>query len=125
MASVSAIRPLPADVLSQIRSSVTIATLNDVVLNLVKNSLDSNASRIEVAVDYSRGSCSVEDDGVGIEPVEFSERGGLGKLHRKIDTVVFVWNSQANSQQIHPRASNMSKTTEDAAHSLLCSLRSP
>lgn len=83
MATVSSIFPLPADVLSQIRSSVTIASLNDVVLDLVKNSLDSNASNIEVAVDYSRGSCTVEDNGLGIEPVEFSERGGLGKLHRK------------------------------------------
>lgn len=85
MAAVPSIRPLSSDVLSQIRSSVTIASLNDVVLNLVKNSLDGNASSIEVTVDYSRGSCTVEDNGLGIEPVDFSERGGLGKLHRKID----------------------------------------
>lgn len=81
MAAVSSICPLPAHVLSQIRSSVTITSLNDAVLNLVKNSLDSNASQIVVEIDYGRGSCDVEDDGLGIEPIEFSEEGGLGKMH--------------------------------------------
>ena len=83
----NSIRPLPADVVAQIKSSITISSLNDVVLNLVKNSLDSTASKIDVVVDYGRGGCTVEDDGLGIQPIEFSEDGGLAKLHRKIPHV--------------------------------------
>lgn len=79
----SSILPLPTDVLSQITSSITIASLNDAVLNLIKNSLDSHAFSIDVTVDYGRGGCDVEDDGLGIQPVEFTVKGGLGKMHRK------------------------------------------
>ncbi|KAI9688529.1 MAG: DNA mismatch repair protein [Bathelium mastoideum] len=77
----NAILPLPAEVIAQIKSSVTITSLNDVVLHLVKNSLDANSAKIDVNVDLIRGSCTVEDDGVGIHPREFSETGGLGKLY--------------------------------------------
>lgn len=31
------------------------------------------------SVDYSRGSCSVEDDGSGIFSADFEADGGLGK----------------------------------------------
>jgi DNA mismatch repair protein MLH3 len=75
------ILPLPHEVVAQIRSSTAIVSLNGVVLELLKNSLDAGATRIEVAVDFSRGTCSVEDDGLGIAPAEFREDGGLGKLH--------------------------------------------
>ena len=79
----NAILPLPPEVIAQIKSSSAITSVNDVVLNLAKNSLDAAATRIEVNVDYARGDCIVEDDGVGINPQEFQQNGGLGKLHRK------------------------------------------
>jgi DNA mismatch repair protein MLH3 len=82
MASASTIRPLPADVASQIKSSVSITSLNGVVLELLKNSLDACSHKVEIGIDYGRGSCNVEDDGLGIPPNEFREGGGLGKLHR-------------------------------------------
>jgi DNA mismatch repair protein MLH3 len=75
------IQPLPADVVAQIKSSTAITSLNGAVCGLLQNSLDAGAARINIAVDYSRGNCSVEDDGLGIAPDSFREDGGLGKLH--------------------------------------------
>ncbi|TQN70843.1 Vacuolar protein sorting-associated protein 11-like protein, partial [Colletotrichum shisoi] len=75
------IKPLPEDVIRRIRSSATVTSLNGVVCALVKNALDARATRLNIAVDYSRGNCIVEDDGLGILPLEFREPGGLGKQH--------------------------------------------
>lgn len=75
------IRPVPAHVIAQIKSSATITSLGPVVLELVKNSLDAHATKIEVAVDFARGGCAIEDNGLGILPHEFREEGGLGKLY--------------------------------------------
>ncbi|KAI3531025.1 hypothetical protein CSPX01_14453 [Colletotrichum filicis] len=75
------IKPLPEDVTRRIRSSATVTSLNGVACALVKNSLDAEATRVNVTIDYSRGNCTVEDDGLGILPVEFQEHGGLAKQH--------------------------------------------
>lgn len=75
------IKPLPEDVVAQIKSSININNLNSVILGLVRNSLDANATKINISLDYSRGNCSVEDDGLGILPSEFAEDGSLGQLH--------------------------------------------
>ncbi|KAJ9143420.1 DNA mismatch repair protein MLH3 [Pleurostoma richardsiae] len=75
------IKPLPGDVAAQIKSSVVITSLNSVVCGLIKNSLDAEATKINVSVDYSRGNCAVEDNGIGILPSEFQEDGGLGQLY--------------------------------------------
>lgn len=80
------IQPLPADVISQIRSSITITSLNGVVFELVKNSLDAEATKVDISVDYARGGCVIEDDGLGILPSDFEENGGLGKLYRECHT---------------------------------------
>lgn len=75
------IQRLPDHVIAQIKSSTAITSLNGVVCGLVQNSLDARATKITVYVDYARGNCSVEDNGMGIPPSEFSSTGGLGKLH--------------------------------------------
>ncbi|KAK2022721.1 hypothetical protein LX32DRAFT_602297 [Colletotrichum zoysiae] len=75
------IKPLPEDVIRRMRSSATVTSINRVVCGLVKNSLDAGATRLKITVDYSRGNCIVEDDGIGILPLEFRETGGLGRLH--------------------------------------------
>ena len=80
----SAIRPLPDKVAAQIKSSTIITTLEYVTLELFKNALDAGARRIDVDVDWGRGACTVEDDGWGINPDEFREEGGLGKLFRML-----------------------------------------
>lgn len=77
------IKPLPGDVVAQIKSSVVITSLNNVICGLIKNSLDAAATRINVSIDYLRGNCSVEDNGNGIPPSEFNDDGGLGQLHCK------------------------------------------
>lgn len=75
------ILPLPQEVVAQIKSSTAIVSLSGVVLGLVKNSLDAGASKVEVVVDFGRGGCSVEDNGLGIAPLELREGGGVGKLY--------------------------------------------
>ncbi|KAL1797229.1 hypothetical protein ACET3X_003835 [Alternaria dauci] len=80
-ASSRSILPLPERVIAQIKSSTAIVSLSGVVLELLKNSLDAKATKIDAAIDFARGGCSVEDDGLGISPLEFREQGGLGKLY--------------------------------------------
>ncbi|PTB73266.1 hypothetical protein M440DRAFT_22063 [Trichoderma longibrachiatum ATCC 18648] len=75
------IRPLPEHVVGKIRSSSTITSLNGVVCGLLKNSLDAGATKVNVIVEYGRGNCIVEDNGLGIVPGDFSEDGGLGKSY--------------------------------------------
>jgi hypothetical protein len=78
------ILPLSADAIAKIKSSISITSLAGVVLELLKNSLDGNATRVDIDVHFGRGSCVVEDDGDGVDPLEFSEAGGLGKLHSEL-----------------------------------------
>ncbi|KAH6608162.1 dna mismatch repair mlh3 [Trichoderma cornu-damae] len=73
------IRPLPEDVAGKIRSSSTVTSLNGVVCGLLKNSLDAGATKVNIYVEYGRGNCTVEDNGLGIVPGDFEEDGGLGK----------------------------------------------
>ncbi|KAI8959991.1 hypothetical protein F5Y11DRAFT_331268 [Daldinia sp. FL1419] len=75
------IQQLPEHVIAQIKSSTTITSLNSVVCGLVQNSLDAEATKITVSIDYVRGNCTIEDNGLGIPPEEFKPTGGLGKLH--------------------------------------------
>ncbi|KAL3959685.1 hypothetical protein ACCO45_004802 [Purpureocillium lilacinum] len=75
------IRQLPDHVVDKLKSSAAVTSLNSVVCGLITNSLDASATRINVRLDFVRGDCLVEDDGIGIEPREFLEDGGLGKLH--------------------------------------------
>ncbi|KAI1388596.1 uncharacterized protein F4822DRAFT_251162 [Hypoxylon trugodes] len=75
------IQQLPDHVIAQIKSSTTITSLNGVVCGLIKNSLDAGATKITISIDYNRGNCSVEDNGLGIPPDEFGPTGGLGRPH--------------------------------------------
>ncbi|KAL2041203.1 hypothetical protein N7G274_006148 [Stereocaulon virgatum] len=75
----SSILPLPPEVIAQIKSSTAIPSLASVVFGLLANSLDAKANKIDILVDFRRGTASVEDDGQGIPPNEFTETGGLGK----------------------------------------------
>ena len=77
------ILPLPPEVAAQIKSSTSIPSLKSVVIGLVTNSLDAKACKIDINVDFLRGTCSVEDDGHGISPGDFADVGGLGKPYRK------------------------------------------
>ena len=84
-AQAGTILPLAADVAAQIRSTSTITSVEDAIVGLFQNSLDAGASRITILVTFRRGGCTVEDDGSGILPVNFSENGRLGETHCKFD----------------------------------------
>ena len=73
------ILPLPQDVAAQITSSTVIPSLTSVVIGLLENALDAEARNVDISIDLRRASCTVEDDGHGIEADEFAEGGGLGK----------------------------------------------
>ncbi|KAH8701491.1 DNA mismatch repair protein [Phaeosphaeriaceae sp. PMI808] len=75
------ILPLPDHAVAQIKSSTAIVSLPAVVIALVENSLDAKATKINLTLDFARGACTVEDNGLGIAPIEFREEGGLGKLY--------------------------------------------
>ncbi len=77
------IQLLPGDVIAQIKSSIVVTSLNSVVYGLVRNALDAGATKVNISLDYGRGNCSVEDNGIGIPPTDFVENGGLGRLHRR------------------------------------------
>ncbi|KAF2771313.1 hypothetical protein EJ03DRAFT_309284 [Teratosphaeria nubilosa] len=77
----SRILPLPSDAIAQIHSSKHITSLQHVVCALLENSLDAGSTKVEIRIDFRRGSCTVEDNGFGILPAEFEEHGGLGKLY--------------------------------------------
>lgn len=78
------IRPLPEVAAAQVESSVLVRSLQDAVIGIVKNSLDSGAKRIDVEVDFEKGFCAVDDDGSGIASADFHAAGGLAKVHRKL-----------------------------------------
>ena len=75
------VRALPDDIAARIKSSVTITSLKDVVLGLLKNSLDAGSTWIDLELDFGHGSCTVEDNGKGIAPPDFGPDGGLGRLY--------------------------------------------
>lgn len=75
------ILPLSAEAIAQIHSSRHITSLQGVIFALLENSLDAGATRVDISVDWRRGACSIDDNGVGIPSAEFGENGGLGKLH--------------------------------------------
>jgi len=66
---------------AKIRSAVQILSLTDVIVELVKNALDAQASSIKVVLNYAAGFCSVLDDGYGIPANEFSENGRLAQAY--------------------------------------------
>lgn len=98
------IKLLPGDVVAQIKSSVVITSLNNVITGLITNSLDAAATKINISVDYSRGNCSVEDNGNGIPPSEFSEDGGLGQLH-----CMCAHHRSSTRQVVHTNAGNQTR----------------
>lgn len=95
----ASIRPLPEDVVAQIKSSTAIVSLVGVVQELCKNALDAHATHIALLIDFAHGTCTVEDDGLGIAPLEFSEDGGLGKLY--CESQVSIISASTNSSYRH------------------------
>jgi len=73
------IAPLSEKVRSTLLSACEIVSSEDVVEGLVRNALDAEAHTIAVELDLAKGCISVQDDGIGIDGLEFSEDGHLAK----------------------------------------------
>jgi DNA mismatch repair protein MLH3 len=75
------IQKLSDDAIRSIHSSKTIISEEDVAIALLENSLDAGATKVEITINRSRGSCAATDNGRGIPSYEFFEDGGLGKMY--------------------------------------------
>jgi DNA mismatch repair protein MLH3 len=70
---------LPESTRSKLRSTTILTSLPQVVIELVQNSLDANATTVEVGINVNDWSCWVRDDGVGIN------RQGLEPLTKGLE----------------------------------------
>ncbi|KAI1614654.1 hypothetical protein EDD36DRAFT_436618 [Exophiala viscosa] len=75
------ILPLSEGVRSTLSSACEIVSSEDVVEGLVRNALDAEAHTIAIELDLAKGYISVEDDGTGIDGLEFSENGHLAETY--------------------------------------------
>jgi DNA mismatch repair ATPase MutL len=91
------ITPLARPVHSRLRSAVIIPTFSQILNELVQNSLDAGATRIECWINLERGNetIRVEDDGHGLD------RDGLNQIGRApgMSTISRV-TIQANRQRL-------------------------
>jgi DNA mismatch repair protein MLH3 len=67
---------LPAETRSKLRSTQILTSLPQIISELLQNSLDSGARRIEIGVDCEEWTCWVRDDGTGMSKEDL---GILGK----------------------------------------------
>ena len=72
------IQPIPSTVAVQIKSSTNVNSLADVVIGLLRNSLDAGATTINLETDFEKCCCFCEDDGEGIDVYDLGPEGLLG-----------------------------------------------
>ncbi|CAK7905966.1 DNA mismatch repair protein Mlh3p [[Candida] anglica] len=65
------IKRLPDGIRSQIQSQVSIVSLGDVVRELLQNSVDAHATKVEIVLDFKSKSVKVIDNGDGLSQVDF------------------------------------------------------
>ena len=70
----NSIERLSEETRSRLRSTQILTSLPQIVSELLQNSLDANASHIDVGVNYKEWMCWVQDNGIGIS------KDGLEKL---------------------------------------------
>jgi hypothetical protein len=73
-----AIERLPASTQAKLRSTQLLTSVLQIVSELVQNSLDANATRVDVGLDCKEWMCWVRDDGQGINKAGL-ENLGLGE----------------------------------------------
>ncbi|KAL6601611.1 hypothetical protein ACP70R_044831 [Stipagrostis hirtigluma subsp. patula] len=82
------IKRLPKNVHSSLRSSTVLSDLPRVVEELIYNSIDANASKIDIEVNVRGCYVKVEDDGCGItrdELVLLGEKYATSKFHNTME----------------------------------------
>ena len=86
-----------------LRSTTILTSLPQIVFELVQNSLDSGASRVDVGVDTEAWSCWVRDDGHGMDDAGMSviakggEEGRYGEP-LSLDATFFVQKFKGTSK---------------------------
>lgn len=70
------IHELDSQTRSKIRSTQILASLPQIISELVQNSLDAGASQVEVGVNLEEWSCWVRDDGSGIRKDDLAALAG-------------------------------------------------
>lgn len=70
----NSIERLPEETRSKLRSTQILTSLPQIASELLQNSLDADATHIDVGIDVKEWMCWVKDDGHGIS------KEGLGKL---------------------------------------------
>ena len=68
-------KKLDKDTTEKIRSNYTISDIQQVMEELVLNSVDANSTSIDVFVDLKNYSITVHDDGLGINIDDFKHIG--------------------------------------------------
>jgi DNA mismatch repair protein MLH3 len=66
MATRASIQPLPTATRNRLRSTQILTSLPQVVSELLQNSLDAGAHRVDIGVDCEAWGCWVRDDGIGM-----------------------------------------------------------
>ncbi|KAF9543733.1 DNA mismatch repair protein [Mortierella hygrophila] len=69
------IQPLAPSVSDELRASLVVNSLEQCISELIQNSIDANATSIEVKVDVAGHSLQVSDNGDGILPVDMARIG--------------------------------------------------
>ncbi|KAI9145292.1 histidine kinase-like ATPase, partial [Paraphysoderma sedebokerense] len=69
------IHPLPQDVRTKLRSTISISSFSQCILELIENSIDAHSSNVEVNVDVQNYFIEISDDGWGIEPEDLEYIG--------------------------------------------------
>ncbi|KAK6540278.1 DNA mismatch repair protein [Orbilia ellipsospora] len=69
------IKLLSDSVISQLRSTVTLTSLAGAVQELLMNSLDANATIVEISINVQKNSLVIEDNGDGIVPADMQLLG--------------------------------------------------
>lgn len=82
---------LPTETTAQLRSTIILTSLPQIVSELVQNSLDAGALHLSVGVDPTEWSCWVQDDGYGI-PVENLQTIGMNSDAGRYGWCFYYWN---------------------------------
>lgn len=64
------ILPLDIETQSRLRSTQILTSVPQIVSELVQNSLDANATHIEIGINADEWECYVKDDGIGMSKAD-------------------------------------------------------
>ena len=116
------ISPIPEDIAAKIKSTVAINSLSDVAIGLLRNSLNANATNVNLRLTLSTGSCCCEDNGVGISKEQFAHNGVFGAASRTsrftVEESPICFDSFLSSLSTISRATIVSRTTDGISHSI-------